>query len=823
MRKFGRRTFLLWALLVWSAFFQPASVSAFPGVEALRGEFGAHDPSTLVKHNSRFYLFSTGRGISSRWSPDLITWNVGPAVFANPPAWVTNAAPGFNGDFWAPDLIAHNGQYFLYYSVSSWGSPESAIGLATNPTLDPSEPTYLWTDQGIVIQSDWSKNYNTIDPSVFRDSNGTLWLAFGSYWSGIKLIQLDPATGKRITPNSSIYSLAWNSSIEAACLTRRGSYYYLFVNWNQCCAGVDSKYLVRVGRSTSITGPYLDRNGQNLLDARGEVFMESSGRYIGPGHIGLLSESGTNWFSFHYYDGANNGAARLGLARLSWTTDGWPVFTNDWSAFYAFEFGAREDTAQFHGALNSGATIVADPGRGRVLQLSGINQFVRLPLAVANASSFAAWVKWNGGGDWQRIFDFGTGTGAYLMLTPRASNGKLRFSTTISGPGAPEQMIDGPTALPIGAWTHVAVTLNGQRGLLYVNGAPVGTNNTLTIRPWQTMARSNYVGKSQFAADPAYSGQIDSLRIYGRVLSDAEVAMLARVHPSLAHRWSFNADATDNIGTAHGELRGGSTITNGAVALDGVTGHVNLPNNLIAANDSLTVETWVTDTGSGPWARIFDFGNSTGGEDFAIGSATSGTGYSFLSSPSDFGSLRGAYTISGGGAGEQLLEQFGAPLPTNELKHVAWVTDGPSHIGRLYVDSVQVAVNSNMTLTPFLIGATVNNWLGRSQWNDPLFKGSISEFRIYAAALSPEEVATSRDFGPERLAIPVRLSLSNAPGGQVFSWPSYAVGFNLESSSTLINGALWSPVPGSPALNQGSRQLSVPTLGNANYYRLKQQ
>jgi hypothetical protein len=127
-----------------------------------------------------------------------------------------------------------------------------------------------------------------------------------------------------------------------------------------------------------------------------------------------------------------------------------------------------------------------------------------------------------------------------------------------------------------------------------------------------------------------------------------------------------------------------------------------------------------------------------------------------------------------------------------------------------------------MTLTPAVIGATVNNWLGRSQWNDPLFKGSISEFRIYAAALSPEEIAASRNLGPERLAIPVRLSLSNAPGSQVYSWPAYAVGFNLESTSSLSNGTPWLPVTGTPVLNQGAWQLTVPTSGSARYYRLKQ-
>lgn len=97
-----------------------------------------------------------------------------------------------------------------------------------------------------------------------------------------------------------------------------------------------------------------------------------------------------------------------------------------------FEADAREHVGQFSGRLQNGAAIGNAEGRGRVLQLDGTNQYVSLPTSVANASTFAAWAKWNGGGDWQRIFDFGDGTDRCLLLTPRAYGGRMRFGITVS-------------------------------------------------------------------------------------------------------------------------------------------------------------------------------------------------------------------------------------------------------------------------------------------------------------------------------------------------------------------------------------------------------
>lgn len=283
-----------------------------------------HDPSTIVKCKDEYWLFATGWGIASRRSKDLLKWEIGPRVFATPPDWTSKAIPGNKGYFWAPDIIHLKNQFLLYYSVSRWGVNTSAIGLATNPTLDPAEPNYCWTDRGIVIQSGKSDNFNAIDPGVTLDEDGNLWLAFGSFWSGIKLIQLDLSTGKRISPDSPIYPLAYHSSIEAPCIHYYGGCYYLFVNWGLCCRGVKSTYNIRVGRSTSITGPYIDKDGVNMLNDGGSVFLETKDQFIGPGHASVFSEGEKSLLSCHYYDGSRRGAATLAVRRLKWNDDGWP-------------------------------------------------------------------------------------------------------------------------------------------------------------------------------------------------------------------------------------------------------------------------------------------------------------------------------------------------------------------------------------------------------------------------------------------------------------------------------------------------------------------
>jgi hypothetical protein len=505
------------------AVFPAAAIPAVP----LRGYLTAHDPSTIIQCKNRYYLFYTEQGIAAKSSADKIFWSPGPPVFTNPPAWTTSLVPGFTGLFWAPDILFFNNQYYLYYAVSTFGSQVSAIGLATNPTLDPTDPMYHWTDQGPVIASTNGSPYNTIDPSFCWDNSGNLWMAFGSYWNGIYLTQLSPTNGLRIAPNSPTYHLAYNSSIEASYLWRRGGYYYLFVDWGSCCSGVNSTYNIRVGRSTSITGPYLDRNGVDMAGGGGTLFAQGTGKFVGPGHVGILSTNGNQSWSFHYYD-ANAwapqynayGAPNFNLVPLLWTSDDWPIYTNDWSAIYNFQGDARDQNGQYSGLLESGATIQPDPVYGHVLNLNGTNQYVWLPPGAAYGETFIAVVNWRGGGDWQRIFDFGYDTSKTVMLTPASGDGVLRCDIN---PGGSLQTVQWTSPLPTNVWTQVAVTLDGTQGTLYVNGLPVATNTSMNYLPLTVAPQTNALGKSKFIADPYFNGQYASFRVYSRALSPGEI------------------------------------------------------------------------------------------------------------------------------------------------------------------------------------------------------------------------------------------------------------------------------------------------------------
>ena len=705
-----------------------------------------------------------------------------------------------------PDVVYQNGQYYLYYAISIFGTINSAIGLATSPSLK--SPT--WTDQGMVIQSiPGTSEYNAIDPCILQDTNGTLWLVFGSYSNGIFITQLDPTTGKPI--NAANYTRISNngpsffsSTEEGSFLYQRGGYYYLFVNWGGCCDGIDSTYNIRYGRSTTVTGPYLDRNGVSLLSGGGTVLLESTARFVGPGQAGIMNDNGTNWFTYHYYDGNNSGTATLGLAQLNWSADGWPVLTNDWSAFYTFNLDAREHLGLYNGALQNGATIINDSARGNVLSLDGVSQYALLPDSIANCSTITAWVKWNGGATWQRVFDFGTNTVHYLYLTPRGSSGRMRFAITTTGGGG-EQFIEAPTAMPTNSWCHVAVTLDGSKGLLYLNGNPVGTNSSLTIRPWQILARSNYVGKSQFPVDPLFSGEIDSFRVFGRALSGTEIRDIAYAHPALAHRYSFTSNAWDSIGMAHGTLEGNATVTNNALMLPGQTSSfVNLPGGLVSGSSALTLEFWATFGANGNWARIVDFGNIAG---------NNGAQYFFFSPHTSLGTQRAE--ISTG----SLFNFDGAGTLDNRAVHVVCILDPTNHYAAIYTNGVlETAVTNTI---PALTGVNTNwSFIGRSLFSaDAWLNATIDELRIYDGRLTPQEIAVNDQFGPNALALPVTLTQSNSPTTLTLSWPSWAVGFVPQSATDLTG--VWTPMSQTPLLDSGQWFFSVAETNSLNFYRLQ--
>ena len=294
-------------------------------VLALEGMLGVHDPSTVVVCDGKYYVYGTGRGVSILTSSNGFNWERGGRVFDLVPDSVKSYVPKNNGSgIWAPDIIQLNGEYYLYYSISSWGQFVSAVGLMTSPTLDPKSPDYKWTDRGMVVHSVEGEDLNAIDPGVCHAPDGTFWICYGSYHGNIELVELNPKTGLRIATNSPVSIIANHS--EASDIIYHDGYFYLFVNHGSCCKGRESAYNIRVGRSKKVTGPYLDRYGEDLLHAEGQLFLAAAGKQIGPGHFGLLVDDGVEKFSCHYEaDLEKGGRSILDIRPLLWTADGWPL------------------------------------------------------------------------------------------------------------------------------------------------------------------------------------------------------------------------------------------------------------------------------------------------------------------------------------------------------------------------------------------------------------------------------------------------------------------------------------------------------------------
>ena len=297
------------------------------GLHALHNNTGAHDPTAIQKCGNTYWIFTTGNGVSSLYSRDLVSWTSGRTPFSKSsyPAWINTYVPGFEGHFWAPECIYMNGKYHLYYSCSTWGSISSCIGLVTNKSLNPTDPDFLWEDQGVVVSSSPGSEANCIDPSVFQDEQGDYYMSYGSYFGGIRIVQLDSTSG--MISGSYHYPVA-SGNCEASYVIPHEDYYYLFINRGTCCSGVNSTYRIQVGRSMSPVGPFLDKQGVDLNGGGGSTIFSTNGSFIGPGHVGYYVENGEAWVTFHYYDGDRNGAPTLGIGTMRWEED-WPVITSN--------------------------------------------------------------------------------------------------------------------------------------------------------------------------------------------------------------------------------------------------------------------------------------------------------------------------------------------------------------------------------------------------------------------------------------------------------------------------------------------------------------
>ena len=294
------------------------------------------DPSTMIKEGSTYWIYGTGTGIRQFSSTDRMHWTDRGPVFPKAPDWVAATVPGNkDNNAWAPDIRMINGKYCLYYTYSEYGTNISGIGVAVNNSLDPKG----WVDRGIVISSGKGADYNALDPCIFEDGSGGWWMSFGSYFGGIKLVRIDPKTGKRAADDRNIYPIAAHpqssiNAIEASAVYYHDGRYYLFVNWDACCAGSRSTYNIRMGRSVSATGPYLDKEGKDMLQGGGTPFLGSLPDFgsglpfddeVGPGHAGILKDGDGYWLTCHYeWARDRSGATTVNVFKLTWDAQGWP-------------------------------------------------------------------------------------------------------------------------------------------------------------------------------------------------------------------------------------------------------------------------------------------------------------------------------------------------------------------------------------------------------------------------------------------------------------------------------------------------------------------
>lgn len=315
----------------------------FAQAPALDGAPYIHDPSTIAVSDGKYFTFGTGGG--GLISEDGWTWNGGAE------------RPGGGA---APDALKIGDRYLVAYGSTGGGlggGHNGTIHTMWTKSLDPKSPDFGFVEDSVVASSDGFEDCDAIDPSLLLGPDNRLWLSYGTYFGFIRVVELDPKTGKR-KPGNQPVNVAID--MEATSLQYRDGWYYLLGTHGTCCDGANSTYNIRVGRSKSPTGPFVDHMGTDLLRGGGKLVVAASGRFVGPGHFGrLLITEGIEKFSCHYEaDLDRSGRSVLDIRPLLWK-DGWPAAgDNVWEGTYQIQ------SERSGGALELGVDFVRMPRTG---------------------------------------------------------------------------------------------------------------------------------------------------------------------------------------------------------------------------------------------------------------------------------------------------------------------------------------------------------------------------------------------------------------------------------------------------------------------------
>ncbi len=278
------------------------------------------DPTIIKAADGYFYLYATEdvHNTPILRSDNLTDWKLLGTAFTDKtrPNWEPN------GGIWAPDINYINGQYVLYYSLSVWGGGNTCgIGVAT-----ATKPEGPFTDNGKLFRSNEIGVHNSIDP-FYIEEDGKKYLFWGSFF-GIYCIELnDDGLSIKLATTRQIAGTAF----EATYIHKKGNYYYLFASVGSCCEGANSSYRTVVGRSENLFGPYLDKEGNSLLENHYEVVIEGNSKFVGTGHNAEIvsDDEGTDWILYHGYFRSSPEKGRVLLMDQIHWINGWPVVTGN--------------------------------------------------------------------------------------------------------------------------------------------------------------------------------------------------------------------------------------------------------------------------------------------------------------------------------------------------------------------------------------------------------------------------------------------------------------------------------------------------------------
>ena len=279
----------------------------------------APDPSVIRADDGTYYLYATGKGYSIFRSTDLVNWErVGTAF--DDDTWPSAIRNDRRGALWAPEIRRIGDKYVLFYTLWFGDVKYSLIGYATADS-----PEGPFNDQGILIDSQEIGVLQSIDQFYFEDG-GKAWIFWGSF-RDIYAMELDVTPDAVITPKPETKRRFAGTAYEGTNLYKRDGWYYFFASTGDYAGGTESTYRTVVARSRDLMGPYLDKDGNNILDNGFTVVLDRNDKFSGPGHnAGLIEDAdGRTWMFYHAYDNANPEAGRLGMIdEVLWDADGWP-------------------------------------------------------------------------------------------------------------------------------------------------------------------------------------------------------------------------------------------------------------------------------------------------------------------------------------------------------------------------------------------------------------------------------------------------------------------------------------------------------------------